>query len=305
VPLPVILAAAAIGLSLPLLIWALAAGRPQHATAASNLHQGLERSTNLRDLTLARSASERTLRPVAGALARMARRISPAGFTSALERRIVLAGRPLRWPLERVLAVKLVLGLVGILVGLLSFVADPSIGRVILAALLTTAGFLTPDLVLWQRGAARQEAIQLALPDTLDQMLICVQAGLGFEAALARAGQSGRGALADELVRTLQEMQVGATRAEAIRSLTDRTEVPELRQFAVALLQAETYGLPMSAVLRTQADEQRVRRRQRAEERAMKIPVKIVFPLVLCILPAMFIVALGPSVIRILEFFGG
>ncbi len=145
----------------------------------------------------------------------------------------------------------------------------------------------------------------LALPDTLDQMTICVQAGLGFEAAMARAGQTGSGPLADEIIRTLQEMQIGANRADALRALAARTEVPELRQFVVSLLQAESYGLPISKVLTAQAAQLRVRRRQRAEERAQKMPVKMVFPLVLCILPTMFVVALGPAVIRILSFMGG
>ena len=163
------------------------------------------------------------------------------------------------------------------------------------------AGYLLPDLLLSNAATNRQKRIRLELPDTLDQMTIGVEAGLGFEAAMARAGRSGDGPLAEELVRTLQEVQAGMSRADAMRGLAERNDVAELRQFVLAVRQAETYGIPIAQVLRAQAAELRVKRRQRAEEQAMKLPVKVIFPLVLCILPAIFVVVLGPAAIRVAD----
>jgi tight adherence protein C len=135
----------------------------------------------------------------------------------------------------------------------------------------------------------------------MDQLTISVEAGLGFDAALARVSTAGQGPLAEELRRLLGEIKVGVPRREALRHLLDRTEVQELRHFVLALQQAEEYGLPVARVLRVQAAELRIKRRQRAEEQAMKVPVKIVFPLVLCIFPSLFVVLLGPAVIRVMR----
>ena len=149
----------------------------------------------------------------------------------------------------------------------------------------------------------RQQAIQLELPDTLDQMTIAVEAGLGFESAMARAGANGTGPLAEELVRTLQDIAVGQPRREAYLALADRTGVQDLRRFIRAVVQADQYGVSIADVLRTQAQEMRLKRRQRAEEKAMQIPVKVIFPLILCILPTLFIVLLGPAVMDMIAAF--
>jgi tight adherence protein C len=302
-PVMIFLAAGAVALSVPLLWWAVASSRHPGSAAAHNLGVRAER-TDLRSLLLDQSAGER-FRPVIQALAASTTRITPRGMLDRLEQKIARAGRPARWPLERVLAAKLILS-AAILVPTGSvWVSSPSR----LSASLTIAGtalfFWLPDAVLGLKAAERQKAIQRRLPDTLDQMTICVEAGLGFEGAMARAGEKGEGPLAEELVRTLQEMQVGATRAQALRGLMDRTGIPELRRFVIALLQAESYGMPIADVLRTQAAEHRDRRRQAAEERALKIPVKIAFPLILCILPSIFIVTLGPAGLRLARLFAG
>lgn len=295
----VVLAAVAVAGSVPLLVWSLTGDRGSSTAVARNL-AGVG-TADLRQVSLRRSAGQRVGRPMVGSLARKARRITPVGWIGALERRITLAGRPVDWPLERVLAAKLLLGGAGALVGFLVFADRRTLGWLLLWAVITALFYLAPDLILYSRGQERQQAIQQALPDTLDQMTISVEAGLGFESAMARAGRSGGGPLADELVRTLQEIQVGVPRAQAFRHLADRTTVPDLRHFVHAVLQAEAYGVPIADVLRTQAGELRTKRRQRAEERAMKIPVKVIFPLILCIMPALFIVMLGPAAIRIKE----
>ncbi|MCC6497838.1 MAG: type II secretion system F family protein, partial [Propionibacteriaceae bacterium] len=161
-----------------------------------------------------------------------------------------------------------------------------------------------PELRLYSIGIERKEAIKHQLPDTLDQMSIAVNAGLGFDAAMVRVAKNGRGELASELVRTLQDIQVGQTRRVAYEDLADRTGVDTLRRFVRSIIQAEAYGIALSDVLQTQADELRTERRQYAERKAMEIPVKVVFPLILFIMPAMFIVVMGPAAIGIIAAFG-
>jgi tight adherence protein C len=194
----------------------------------------------------------------------------------------------------------MVLGIGGVIGGL-QWGGGVVIGGLMTGLLVGLFGYSLPDLLLWSRGRERQDLIQKELPDTMDQLTISVEAGLGFDAALARVSTAGQGPLAEELRRLLGEIKVGVPRREALRHLLDRTEVQELRHFVLALQQAEEYGLPVARVLRVQAAELRIKRRQRAEEQAMKVPVKIVFPLVLCIFPSLFVVLLGPAVIRVMR----
>jgi tight adherence protein C len=158
-----------------------------------------------------------------------------------------------------------------------------------------------PDLILWGRARERQDLIRRELPEVLDQLTVCVESGLGFDAALQRVGSKGAGPLSEELQRTLNELAVGVPRRDALGNLVSRTDVDELRRFVVAVRQADEFGLPVARVLRIQSRQLRERRRLSAEERAMKMPVKIVFPLVLCIFPALFVVLLGPAVIRVMR----
>lgn len=303
-PVTVIVAAAAVAAALPILVWSVSSARgPQQATVA-NLTRGLD-GANLRDLVLARSGQERVVSPAIGTLAALGRRLTPASAVSSLRQKVVLAGQPEAWPLERVLAFKLVLGVMSGLLGGMRFLASPGPGTLLLAVGLTATAFMLPDVMLRSRATRRQREIRSALPDTLDQLTVCVEAGLAFEAALARTAQSGSGTLSQELARTLQETRVGATRTEALTGLVERTRVPELRRFVTALNQAEIHGIPIAKVLRTQSRDLRIRRRQRAEEHAHKIPIKLIFPLVTCILPSLIIVILGPAGIRMMRFFTG
>ena len=299
-PITVVLAAAAIAASIPLLWWAIASANRSSATRISHeLLAAGPRQVDLRDLDLQRPAGERAVAPLFGGLLGLARRLTPCSWIETLERRITLAGRPVSWPIDRILIAKVVLGSAGGLLGFLLFVDGRTLLWLLLWGAMTALGYFIPDLLLYSRGIERQQAINKELPDTLDQLTIAVEAGLGFESAMARAGRTGTGPLAQEIVRTLQEIQVGVPRAKALRNLADRTTSPDLRHFVLAVVQAENYGIPIADVLRTQAKEQRVKRRQRAEEHAMKIPVKILFPLVVCILPTLFIVILGPAAIQI------
>jgi tight adherence protein C len=253
---------------------------------------------------LNRSARERAIEPAVQRWAARARRLTPAGRIERMERRLLLAGTPHEWTIERVLAAKLVLAISGGALGLLLLASKPGALTVLVLVVAPVLGWFAPDALLAGRADRRQQAICVALPDTLDQITISVEAGLGFESALARTGRSGKGPLADELLRTLQDVQAGMSRGEALKRLVERVDVDELHHFVLAVVQAESYGIPIAQVLRVQSGELRVRRRQRAEERAQKLPVKILFPLVFCILPSLFIVLLGPAILRVSEVFG-
>jgi len=298
-PLYVYVAAAMVCGGVIILIASLQGIRVPANLTRSNLANATGRVTNLRDVVLARPSHERLMRPAVARMASTARRITPRGFAETLDRRIQQAGLSERWPIDRVLASKLELALVGGLFGGIKLATDPSPASLLLLVAVTVAGFLLPDLLISMKARERQELIARELPDVLDQVTICVEAGLGFEAALARAARPGSGALGEELSRALQDIRLGMPRHVALDKLLERTDVPDLRHFVVAITQAERRGLPIANVLRVQANELREKRRQRAEEHAMKIPVKLVFPLVLCILPALFIVLLGPAAIRI------
>jgi tight adherence protein C len=294
IPIPVLAAAAAVALAVPLVGWALFA-RPRDAVvqARANLTRGL-------DLT-----GPVTARPRRGPLARLVGNLTPAGTVARLNRLAGAAGRPADWPVPRLVAAKLVLAAVAGGLGLLVVLARPGALTAVMALVVTGVSYVVPELLLYSRGQERQQAIALELADTLDQMTIAVEAGLGFESAMARAGRNGRGPLAEELVRTLQDIGVGQPRREAYLALAERTAVTDLRRFIRAVVQADTYGVSIADVLRTQAQEMRLKRRQRAEEKAMQIPVKVIFPLILCILPTLFIVLLGPAAMDIVDAFSG
>jgi len=235
-----------------------------------------------------------------GWLRRLAVRLSPAGIAAKLQHRLDLAGNPGRWTPDRILAVK-GLGLIALaMLGALYGLHNP--GLLILCAVIGSAvGFFLPDVLLYNAGLKRQAKVQLALPDALDMLTVCVEAGLGFDGALAQVARNTDGPLAAEFARVLQEMQIGKSRSQALRALADRTTVPEARAFVSSLVQANDLGIPVARVLREQAKEMRVRRRQRAEGKAQQVPVKITFPLILCIFPALLVIVLGPGAIHIAQ----
>lgn len=301
--LPVTMAAA-VAVSLTVLVWSVTAARTTHRAATSNLTRGPDR-TDLRTLVLERAAHERAGRPVAMWLADLGARLSRTSSRARYERLLLLVGVDPTRGLQRMLGQKVLMATSGALLGVVVLAGRQTTSTLLLALALPATGWVVPDSLLRARARRRQEQVRRELPDTLDQLTVCVEAGDGFEGALRRVARSGDGPLAHELRRALQEMQVGATRAQALRSLADRADLPEFRRFVTALLQAETYGIPIARILRAQATEMRVRRRQRSEEHALKIPVKLVFPLITCILPSLFIVILGPAAIRLMQFFGG
>ncbi|WP_354496126.1 type II secretion system F family protein [Mycetocola sp. 2940] len=228
---------------------------------------------------------------------------APKGYLAMLDRHLALAGRPPSWTIDRILIAKPVLATVGGLIALVWISGDPVPLRFLGGLVLTALCIFLPDLLLYNKGQKRQEDIQNALADTLDQMTIAVEAGLGFEAAMAKAATNGKGPLAEEFIRTLQDMSIGRARKDAYQAFGDRTTSPDLRRFTRSVVQADTYGIAIASVLRIQADEMRLRRRQRAEEQAMKIPVKVLFPLIFTILPVLFIVLLTPAALGMIAAF--
>jgi tight adherence protein C len=232
-------------------------------------------------------------------------KLTPKAYAMWLDKLLARLGRPAGMPLGRLLLLKPALALAAGLVGLLFLLKAPSGQAFPLYLAAVTMVYFIPDVLIHGRAAERQKAIQTELPNTLDQMLISVEAGLGFEGAMARAGQNGSGPLAMEMLRTLQDMQAGRSRKEAYLALAERADVHDLRTFVGAIVQADAYGIAIANVLRTQAKQMRIKRRQRAEEQAMKLPVKVLFPLMFCILPVLFIVIMGPAAINVMTNLAG
>lgn len=264
-------------------------------------------AVDIRGTELAQPLSERVLLPFVSWLGTLAKRVTPLGMRSRIARKLVLAGSPAGMDAEKVAAMKVFAGLGG---------AGTCFGLMLLAGVGGTVltispffgalfGWLIPGAGLGQKAINRQDTIRKAMPDTMDLLTISVEAGLGFDAALAHVRKKVPGPLSDEIGRMLHEMQLGVSRVEAFRHLADRTDVEELKAFVLSMVQADTFGISVGKVLRAQAKELRMKRRQRAEEAAMKVPVKMLFPLIFCILPAMFIVMVGPGVIRIMRAFSG
>lgn len=238
-------------------------------------------------------------------LTELGQRLTPKGYAGWLDKQLAGAGRPKDWPLARVIMIKPLLALTGAVMGYLFFLTSPTAPNFLIMLGITTLCYFVPDILLRNTAQKRRAAIRTELPNALDQMLIAVQAGLGFEMAMGRAGNNGKGPLADELIRTLQDIQVGRSRKDAYLALADRVDVPDVRSFVRAVVQADAYGVAIASVLKSQATDMRIKRKQRAEEHAMKMPVKMLFPLIFFILPCLFIVVLGPSVISIMELFSG
>jgi tight adherence protein C len=233
----------------------------------------------------------------------LARRVSPDGLAERLDQELAFAGYPAGWDAGRVLAFKVIIPAVLVLLTLvLAPVGGWGVVSVILAVpVVAFLGWMLPDVIVRSKAKERQKQIQRSLADGIDLLAITVEAGLGFDAALARVSGEVEGPLGEELHRVVQEIRLGSPRTDALRNLADRNSVDELRSFVLAMIQADLLGIRIGNVLEVQSQEIRTKRRQRAEEKAMKLPVKIVFPVVFCIFPALFVVILGPAGIMVAE----
>ena len=246
------------------------------------------------------SFSDRLLVPTVAAFSRAAARITPSGLRAGVERRLVLAGSSKAWTAESVIAFQFAVTVGCAVLGYhIGTRGDPDILGPLLIPVLAFVGFMLPVAILDRRARSRQEQIRSHLADTIDLLTISVEAGLSFDASLLHARRTMRGPLSEEVGRMLHEMQLGVGRADAMRHLAERTDVQELRSFVLAMVQADVFGVSIANVLRAQSQELRTKRRQLAEERAMKLPVKLLFPMLICILPALLVLVVGPGVIRI------
>jgi tight adherence protein C len=239
------------------------------------------------------SFQERVLAPLLDRSLNVGKKLTRSDHTERIRHRLEVAGNPPGWTVDRVTSMKFL----GLVVGV-----GPLL---VLCALTAVAGFTAPNMYLYQKGYDRTQKMQRALPDALDLLTISVESGLGFDAALSQVARNTDGPLAEEFARVLQEMQIGMGRAAALRALGDRTHVDDVKQFASAMVQADQLGIPIAQVLRVQSREIRTKRRQRAEEQAQKVAVKILMPLIFFILPCLFIAVLGPAAITIIGSFSG
>ena len=299
---PLLLGSTAVLGSLLALWWAVTGPRP--ARAGVNLSDVRRPADlDLRAATLQRDVRERTLEPLVARLAGLTRRYTPRGRMTGLEQRLLTAGASGVWTLERILAVKALFAIAAAAFALFRLVVAPSLLGVLLALGIGAFGFFLPDVLLRIKTDNRQQVIRRELADTVDQLTIAVQAGLGLDAAIARLAVTGEGPLAAEFARVSQDVRAGMRRGNALLAMSDRVQLPELRQLVVALAQAEKLGVPIAQTMKVQAAELRLKRRQHAEEQAMKLPVKILFPMMFCIMPCLFIVILGPAAISIYQNF--
>ncbi|WP_159081628.1 type II secretion system F family protein [Nocardioides sediminis] len=254
---------------------------------------------------LERPFAERILGPLGDRLVNTGRRLARADTAQKLQYRLDIAGNPPAWDVNRLIGLKVlglaVLGLLGFLY-LLGF-GWPLYRVVVATALLSAFGYVLPNILLYNAGQKRETIMRNALPDAIDLLTVSVEAGLGFDAAVARVARNTSGPLAQEFARLLQEMQIGVGRPEAMRAVAERTSLADLKSFCLAMVQADALGIPIGRVLRIQSHEMRTKRRQRAEEKAQQVPVRMMIPLVLFILPSLFLVILGPAGIQIVEMF--
>ena len=256
---------------------------------------------NVREQEMLKSIQERVLLPFMAKFSRILGHFTPAGYVQTVREKLVKAGNPAGLDADRFVTLKL-LGAVSIVFWpFFAFKIAELSGfyGMIVTGLLWAMSFFGPDVFVQRKMDQRQFLIATRLPDVLDLLVISVEAGLGFEQAIDRTVDAVPGPLADEFRRMLQETRMGATRAEALRAMDERCQVPELRSFILAMLQADTFGVSIGRMLRSQADDMRVRRRQRAQEAAQKAPVKMLFPLMFCIFPSLFVVILGPAMLQI------
>ena len=300
-----VLAAFCVFLALALGLIALLGQAEDRATVRASLRRlgGYEGVETIREQELTQPIADRLFLPVAQSVVGLGRRFTPGDYVEKVRRKLTIAGKPAADDLDRFLAIRTVsLALIPVWFGLAFFVLPVS-GRLSLAVFgfLTLLSVAGPDAWLNRKMAERQFKIRVKLPDILDLLVISVEAGLGFEQALDRTVGAVPGPLSDEFNRMLGEVRAGASRADAMRALDARTDVPEVRSFVLAILQADTFGVSIGRVLRSQAEEMRIKRRQLAQEEAQKAPVKMLIPMVFCIFPSLFVVIIGPAMINIIQ----
>ena len=297
---------AGVGLVIAFVIYWVGSQAEEKSVVRASLRQldGYE-VENVRDKELLNPLKDRAITPVITGLTNLGRRLTPIGYVDQVRKKFIYAGELGTDAVDRFLAIRVITVAAALVLAPVIWLMSGLTGNARLGVLLLTmlVLILGPDASLNRKVEARQLDIRRRLPDVLDLLTISVEAGLGFEQALDRTIASVPGPLSDEFSRMLGEVRAGSSRADAMRALEQRSSVSELRSFVLAILQADTFGVSIGRVLRAQADEMRIKRRQLAEEMAQKAPVKMLIPMVFCIFPALFVVVLGPAMINIYENF--
>lgn len=284
--------------------WALLAGKPEPTGVDRSLALIQASAGSRQILTNELPAQDRLVEPMLDRLRGLANVMAPTGTTERLHRMLEQAGNPAAWTVDRVMGAKGACLLLGGVLGFL-YGGGFSLKGVLIGVALAAVLFFLPDLLIYNTALKRREQVRKGLAEAMDMLTVCVEAGQGFDAALSRVARSIEGPIAGEFARAISEVQMGRSRGEAFAGLAERVDAPEVRNFVTALVQADRLGLPVAAVLREQTKAMRLARKQRAEEKAQQVTVKILFPLMLCILPALFIVVIGPGVIRLIGVFSG
>jgi tight adherence protein C len=278
---------------------------PLQARLAEFIQRGDVKS--LEEIELSQPFGERVIIPVIRRIGEFSSRFTPQKAIQDTARRLELAGNP--WPIDAAtfLAVRFLLALVmGGFLAVVIFISPASspTDNFMYIGGATFAGFFLPHLLLTSRITRRQTEIRKAMPDALDLLTVCVEAGLGFDAAMSKVSEKWENELSLAFARTIREVQLGKVRREALKSMADRLGIPEMTSFVAAIIQSEQLGVSMAKVLRIQSDQMRMKRRQRAEEEAHKAPVKMLIPMALLIFPSIMIIILTPAAIQIMENLG-
>jgi tight adherence protein C len=294
------LAAGAVFLTVFVLFLAVSGGEASVRDRLRTLWTPMEQAERPKRLTV----RQRLLGPLVDLVVQLVRRLLPTRMLDQVQRQLIVAGEPMTFNAFLTLQALMTVGFIVLpLLLIISGAVDKGLMAILMVVGGGVAGFMLPQMWLRSRAAARSGKIIRTLPDSFDLITTCVEAGLGLDAALARVAEKVEGPFAEELRRTLREISLGKLRRDAMRELGQRTDVPDLVTFVNAVIQAEEMGSSIGNVLRVQSEQLRIRRRQRAEEQAYKAPVKMIFPLVLCIFPTLFLVILGPAVITIMHDF--
>lgn len=300
------LGVAGIGLMVGLVIYTALSQVEERSIVRASLRQLDDYEVqSVREKELLAPIQERALAPLLEGLTTLGKRFTPQGYLEGVRTKLVIAGTGDPDSFDRFMAIRVVTVVLAPIAAYLAYTNSPvsGMGQLLFTLLAGAICVVGPDSVLDRKVQDRQFEIRRKLPDVMDLLVISVEAGLGFEQALDRTVAAVPGPLTEEFSRMLGETRAGASRAEALRAMDARTDIPEIRSFVLAILQADMFGVSIGRVLRAQADEMRVKRRQLAEERAAKAPVKMMVPMVFCIFPALFVVILGPAIMNIMDAF--
>jgi len=256
----------------------------------------------LEEIELSQPFSQRVIRPMLVAVSKGFSKLSPSKSRQAAELQLQMAGKPYNWGPTEFFGLRIVVaGILGLLLFLVTSISQGFLIAAVVALIAALFGFVIPIFWLRSKIRRRQWEIIKTLPDALDLLTITVEAGMGFDGAMQKVADKWDNELSKGFAKVTQEMRLGVVRREALKNMDESMGVPDVKTFVAAIIQAETLGVSIAKILRVQSDQMRVKRRQRAEEMANKAPIKMLFPMVFLIFPALFVILLGPAVLVIME----